>query len=259
MYKCLIVEDEKIIRKWLHFGVDYGKYHCVVIDEAKDGREGAEKIRTLKPDIVITDITMPNMNAFAMLEEVKDQLFATIVVSGYNDFENAQQAIRFGATEFIVKPINRKELEKALGKSIQYIEAQRLFYETNRQIRQAERLVIKEKTTSGRDPVVKEMLHFVEEHYAEKFLFKQVAEAVGYGQSILYKRFREDTGQTFGDYLNAYRVQKSIEKIKRGEHKLFEISEEVGFSDYKYFSKIFKKHTGYSPKNFIELCIYVEK
>lgn len=260
MYKCIIIEDEKIIRKWLHFGVDYSQYGCVIVAEAKNGAEGVEKIREYQPDIVITDITMPVMNAFEMLEKIQDQVFATIVVSGFNDFDNAQKAIRFGAVEFIVKPINKVELEKALVKSIQYVETQRLIRTTQQTMDEAGHLIttLDEKKV-GSDPVVKEMIAFIHQHYMEKFLFQQVADAVGYGPSTLYKRFREDTGQSFVDYLNIYRVQKSVDKIKQGEYKLLEISEQVGFNDYKYFSKIFKRHTGYSPKKFMDLCIYTSK
>ncbi|MEM5591379.1 response regulator [Niallia circulans] len=69
MYRVLIIEDEKLIRKWLRYGFDYESVNCVVIGEASDGEEGIELINELKPDIVITDINMPRKMPFKCLKK----------------------------------------------------------------------------------------------------------------------------------------------------------------------------------------------
>lgn len=248
MYKCLVIEDEKIIRRWLRYGFDYSRYGCLVVDEAENGQEGIEKIRQIKPDIVITDITMPKKNAFEMLEVTKDQLFSTIIISGYDDFSNAKNAIQFGVTEFIVKPIDEAQLGQALKKAIKNLEAQKLLLSSVCAIEQIDEQLTSYSITEATDTSVKKMIEYIEKNYQTKFVFADVASALGYGHSILYKKFKEETNVTFNEYLITYRIQQAIKMIKTDRYKLYEIPEQVGFSDYHYFGKVFKKYTGYSPK-----------
>ena len=82
MYKVLLVEDEEIIRKGLMYLMDWETEGCVIIGEAGDGAEGAEKIRQMRPDIVITDVRMPFMSGLDMLEQTRSIPYAAIVISG---------------------------------------------------------------------------------------------------------------------------------------------------------------------------------
>ena len=106
MYKVLLVEDEEIIRKGLMYLVDWEKEDCVVVGEAGDGVEGTEKIRKLRPDMVITDVRMPFLSGLDMLEQTRSIPYAAIVISGYDEFEYAKRAIKLGVKDYIVKPID---------------------------------------------------------------------------------------------------------------------------------------------------------
>lgn len=97
MYKLLVVEDEHLIRRYLTGALDYQELNIEVVGDAENGQEGAEKIKKLHPDIVLTDISMPVMDAFAMFEATKEQKYQKVILSGYNDFANAKRAIRSGA------------------------------------------------------------------------------------------------------------------------------------------------------------------
>ncbi|HFL3174641.1 TPA: helix-turn-helix domain-containing protein, partial [Clostridioides difficile] len=71
--------------------------------------------------------------------------------------------------------------------------------------------------------------------------------------TYLNTKFKSETGYTFNDFLNRYRMQKAVELLKSDQYKVYEIAEMVGFSDYKYFIKVFKKYIGCSPAKFMEL------
>ncbi|UJF15298.1 response regulator [Jeotgalibaca sp. MA1X17-3] len=129
MYRVLIVEDEYIIRKGMIYGFNYEKWDCVVVGEASNGQEGIQKIKELQPDIVITDINMPIKNAFQMFEETMEFPYSAIIVSGYDEFVNAQKAIQYGVSEFIVKPIESEQFEKALQRAQQQCEINQHFTE----------------------------------------------------------------------------------------------------------------------------------
>jgi len=253
MYKVLIVEDEVLIRKRLVHGFDFNSLDCVVVGEARDGKEGYEKIKKTNPDIVLTDINMPVMDAFDMLERALDYDFSAIILSGYDEFSNAQKAIKYGVNEFIVKPINEEELKNAILRAIHQVEELKTF-----------NLVKKMNPDffannhygapikSIKDPVVKQMIKYIEKNYSEKILFKDVAKELGYSTTLMYDKFKNELNTTFNDYLNKYRINKSIELIKENNYLIYEIAERCGFSEYKYYNKVFKKYIGISTTEFIE-------
>lgn len=116
MYTVLIVEDETIVRKgiiqtiqWDNLGID-----CIL--EARDGKEGLAIFKNNNVDIVITDMKMPNMNGVEFIQEIKkiDEKMPIMVISGYSDFEYLQSAIRYGATDYMLKPIRVTEINDSL-------------------------------------------------------------------------------------------------------------------------------------------------
>lgn len=251
MYKIVIVEDERIIRKGLIYGFPYERQGCLVVGEASDGEEGTRLIREVQPDIVVTDITMPVRDAFWMLEATLDLAYSTIIVSGYDEFANAQKAFRYGVTEFIVKPIDMELYGEALGRAIRQREMQKSFEERVRRQDRLERLRLLEEPVVEHDVVVAEMVRYVERHYGERFVFQDLADVVGYSPTALHGRFKKATSYTFNEYVNRYRIQQAVNHILAERGKLYEVAEWCGFSDYKYFNKVFQKYIGMSATEFV--------
>ena len=119
MIKVLIIDDEPIIREGLRITINWNTLHCTVIGEAENGIEAIEKIDMLMPDIVITDIMMPGHSGLELTKYIKDNhpQIKIIFLTGYNDFSFAQQAIKLGAFDFVLKPTNTDELEKVIAKA----------------------------------------------------------------------------------------------------------------------------------------------
>ncbi|RND76687.1 putative response regulatory protein [Lacticaseibacillus paracasei] len=82
MYKLLIVEDEHLIRRYLTDALDYQELNIMVVGDAENGQEGTAMIQDLQPDIVLTDISMPIMDAFQMFEATKAQDYQKVILSG---------------------------------------------------------------------------------------------------------------------------------------------------------------------------------
>ena len=167
MYKILVVEDEKLIRQRLIFGIDFERLDCVVIGEARDGKEGKELIEKLNPDIVLTDINMPVMDAFDMLEATLDYSYSTIILSGYNEFKNAQKAIKYGVTEFIVKPINEIDIVDAVVRAKTQVDEQNrlMKLETIHELDEKSQLLDHSLETVD-DEIVKNMLDFISQKFS---------------------------------------------------------------------------------------------
>lgn len=118
MIKIILVEDEPSALRILKSIIKLKCHGFDIIDTAENGAEGLEKIRLLKPDIVITDIKMGVMDGIEMILKVKEELpsIYSIFVSGYQDFEYAKGAIKGGVSDYILKPINAAQLKNALDK-----------------------------------------------------------------------------------------------------------------------------------------------
>ena len=118
LYKILIVDDEEEIRLGIIKKIQWEKHGFEIVGDAQNGVEALEKAEKLKPDIIMTDIKMPFMDGLELGDKVLEILPAIkiIIFSGCDDFEYAQKAIRINVTEYVLKPINSKELIEVLKK-----------------------------------------------------------------------------------------------------------------------------------------------
>lgn len=116
MYKVILIDDEKSVKQTLRciFESEYPLFQ--VVGEASDGQEGLELIRSTDPDLVITDIRMPVMSGLQLAEVLSRQANRPeiIFISGYDTFDYAKQALRFGVNDYLVKPISSVEVGEML-------------------------------------------------------------------------------------------------------------------------------------------------
>lgn len=126
MYKLILAEDEEDVREGIIAQIDWGSYGFEVVDQAENGREAAESIDRLLPDVVVTDIQMPFMNGLQLSEWIRSRHPNTkiIILTGYDEFEYAQKAIKLQIDEYILKPFSSQELIDTLLKVRKTIEAE---------------------------------------------------------------------------------------------------------------------------------------
>lgn len=124
MWKLLIAEDETIIRKGLRNAVTWEDYSIDVIDEAEDGEVALEIAKKQKSDILFIDINMPFLNGLELIEQLSGNLPESIfiVITGYDEFGYAQQAIKMGAFDYLLKPVKKGELAKTIKNATQELE-----------------------------------------------------------------------------------------------------------------------------------------
>ncbi|MCC3356790.1 response regulator transcription factor [Bacillus sp. REN16] len=112
-WKVLIADDEFIIRDGIHSSVDWERYNMEVVGEAEDGEEAVEVALEHQVDILLIDLNMPIMNGLEAMKQIKQQLPACkmVVVSGYDEFRYAQEALRLKVEDYLLKPVNPGKLE----------------------------------------------------------------------------------------------------------------------------------------------------
>lgn len=134
MVKVFLVEDEVIVRDGIKKNIDWSGNGLEFVGEASDGELAFPMIQETKPDILITDIKMPFMDGLELSRLVKEHLPDTkiMILSGYDEFEYAKEAIGIGITEYLLKPISGAKLLEAVKKVADIIEKernQRMVYE----------------------------------------------------------------------------------------------------------------------------------
>lgn len=263
MIKILIVEDEEIIRRGLVHAIDWFSINCIIVGEARDGAQGLDLIKTLKPDLVITDIRMPVMNGIDMVRQAAPiHPFETIILTSYAEFEYAKQAISMKVFDYILKPIDEQKLLDVVGKAADYIDQKWIYHDiyVKSKDKSEVALVDLQFYIGGEksNPYVQKALVAIRDEYCNKISIEVIAEVLGVSASYLSRKFKQETTQTFLDVLNKYRIQKAIELMGKGEYRIYEISYKVGFSEYKHFCNVFKKYTKTSPTEFIKSQSYMK-
>ena len=123
MIRCVVAEDEHILRKGLVLTTDWKSLGCEIIGEAENGQEALDLIRRLHPDLIITDIRMPILDGLSLIQEVQSFYHPEfIILSGYHDFSYAKTAIRLGVSDYICKPVDEDELTQAIRHVTQKIQ-----------------------------------------------------------------------------------------------------------------------------------------
>ena len=116
MYKVVIIDDEPTIVQGLTKIIQWEKWNCKVIGSAYDGHDGLELIRKEQPNIIITDKNMPRLDGLNMVAGIRSQFpdVQITILTGFRDFDYAQEAIRLGVNRFLLKPSKMDQLQEAI-------------------------------------------------------------------------------------------------------------------------------------------------
>ncbi len=240
MYRVILVDDERLIIRGLSSVVPWAELGCEVAGVAYDGKSGLELIRSLKPDIVMTDIRMPNMDGLTMLAAIRSEYpqIQTAVLTAYRDFDYARQALTLGVCRYLLKPSNLDELKETVR-----LMASRLDTMPARKDEPEE-----ETVQAAGNHLVRAALAYIREHCSEQHLsLGEVADHVYVSQWHLSKLLNRETGQSFFDLLGSMRISRAKELLADASMRIQDVAEATGFSDVAHFSRSFKRFAGCTP------------
>lgn len=231
----MILDDETLARELIKYCVPWERLHLTLVYEGANAREALRFLEERSVDIILTDITMPDMDGLAFAREVRKRWpkIEVIVITGYDEFEYARQGIRVGAADFILKPVDDAELQKALEKII---------YKKARTKAEVEDNAIPRE--SG---IIGKAVSYMEENYGDAELgLGKLAEELHLNASYLSRIFKQQAGVTFSECLFEIRMKKALQELEKGDVMIYELAEKVGFTDADYFGRCFRKYTGMS-------------
>lgn len=241
MYRVFLVDDEAIIVEGLKKVVDWEKFGCTVCGTATDGKTGLEEIRRLRPNILFTDICMPEMDGLTMVAALKSEMpdLQIAILTGYHDFSYAQEAVRLGVTRLLTKPSRMEEIQEAISAMLENL----------RSVEGNEEQEESQDQGSGCF-IVRQALGYMDQYYAEKLTLQDVADHCYVSQWHLSKLLNKHTGKSFYELLNAVRIREAKRLLRDPKLRISDVSEKVGYTDPGHFCRTFKKAEGISANEY---------
>ncbi|MCL1790386.1 MAG: response regulator [Peptococcaceae bacterium] len=264
MFRVILIDDEPVVITVLRKAVNWEKYDCQVVGTAFDAKSGAAAVREHNPDIIFTDIRMPNEDGLSMLAGLKSEFpnMQVTILTGHREFEYAKRAIDLSATRFLLKPAKPAEIEEALGamtkklleRSPRRVEGAPMWTSAHGDVLKEgapESIPMDSAQTTSLDThhfVVNAAIRHMRQSCAEKLTLSDVADKIYVSQWHLSKLLSRYVGKNFYDLLNEARIEKAKELLQDPQFRISTISEMVGFADVSHFSRIFKKIENVTPK-----------
>ncbi len=247
MMKVLIVDDEEHVQEAIEYLVDWEKFKIKDRFFAGSVDEAEEIIKAHKPEILLCDMKMPEKSGVDLVESVKlaHRDMQIIVISGHDDFEYMRAVIQAKAVDYILKPIRKQELEDAIESAVKNWKELSLSKEWLE-------LVDREKSEMKKTDVIQEIKTYIDHHFKEKITLDLLAKSFYVTPQYISGRFKEKFGMTVIDYVTSLKIKNAKYLLLETDMPVIEIAYELGFSNENYFSKVFKKYEGLSPKNFRE-------
>ena len=238
VFKVLVADDEKLIARSISRRIEASGRNFKVVAQAGTGLEALELVKGWMPDVVFSDIKMPEMDGIeliARLQEMNPSILC-VIVSGYSDFEYTRAAIRNNAVDYLLKPVNAEELAALLTRLEAVLLAREKTVVPNREI--------------SAEQIVQKVMIYLRENYSEQIDFASVAEAHAISAPYLSRLFHEYAGISPSQYLTGYRMEQAKKLLRDSRLTIGEIAARVGYPDPFHFSKVFKNKVGVCPSQF---------
>jgi two-component system, response regulator YesN len=229
MKEILVVEDEAIIRQGLKVLLEQviGGFQ---VTEAKSGEEGVSLFHQRIPHLIITDIRMGGMDGLTFVSKIRQvsEDVPVIILSGHSDFEYARTAMRYGITDYLLKPINRVELSETISK---------LFKEDVEEVTEVSKQFQK-------------ILKYIDEHLGNEITLKHIADYVYLNPQYVGQLFKSELDKTYTEYITEERLKRAKHLLKGTNLKVYEVAQLSGYKSPKHFMTVFKQEAGVTPVHY---------
>ncbi|MDT0124696.1 response regulator [Paenibacillus sp. RRE4] len=247
----LIVDDEPRTREGIRKTLEAWSAGKNRIQTVASGVEARDWLASQPADLLITDVRMPELSGLSLVEAIQHFSIkpAVLIMSGYADFNYAQQAIKLGVVDYLLKPIDKEQLLQTVQKALFLHEQQRRI-QAMQEIVDPKLVDIRERREQQDHTPIGEALTYIETHLGEPMTMRELADSLHLNSSYFSVLFKEQVGLNFSEYLMRKRVQRAKELLVQTNLPISEIAERVGYQTDKYFIKVFKSLENISPSKY---------
>ncbi|REE56292.1 helix-turn-helix protein [Paenibacillus taihuensis] len=248
MYKLLIVDDEPQILEGMKRTLDWGKYGFDTIETCETYEGAISKAVDFMPDLAIFDVCIGKMRGYDAIHKLNELRLQSnyIIMSGYGEFQYALEAIRCGAKDYLLKPVDRTKLQTVVEKII--------VEDLHGTVEGADRDDLDKDPVLGvrydsLSKLTNRILLMVKAEYSQNMNLKSVAERFRMNGTYLGQLFLKETQMKFSEYLMAYRMLRAKERIQSTDEKIVSIALSVGYPNLNYFYSHFHAYFDKSPSD----------
>gem|GEM_PF-476727 len=246
LYTMVVVEDNDELRMYLKsvLEADYNVY------TAQNGLEGLDLIKEEMPDIVLSDVVMPEIDGLTLCKKIKENFETShipVILLTAKSFDNQIiEGINSGADDYITKPFNHEILLAKLKSLMKNREKLRLTFQ-NAKILEPSKITV----TSIDEKLIIRLKELIEENIQNQQLtLEMLATEVGVSRAQLFRKVKALTGLTPNNFIKAIRLKYAAQLLDNDKFQITEIAFLSGFSEASYFSRCFKENFGCSPKEY---------
>lgn len=229
MIRAIIADDESAAGIVIRHLVQKSKLPIEIIGVATDGQMALDMIRAKEPELVFLDIQMPRMNGFEIIQAEPHRKY--IIVTAYESFQYAQQALRMGAKDILLRPVEYDTFCSSVGRAIGW------------------------KFT--KNDMTNDILEYIQKNYAQNIEVNQLAKLYYTTASHIARVFKKNMGTSVLAYLHGVRIKNAIDMLENTDFGIKEIAERCGYENLNNFYMHFKKATGYTPATFREKNLHI--
>lgn len=241
MYNLLITDDESEIRNGLSNYFPWHEFGFQVVGQACDGEGALAFIDEQPVDVLLCDIRMPALSGIEVAERLYRQRSEVkiVLLSGFKEFEYAQLAVQYGVKRYLTKPTKYTEIAEVFGQLRSELDQERIPLPSS----------VSPVDDGLADQNIEKVKAYLQENFSAATL-ESAARHVFLNPFYLSKYFKTKTGENFSDYVTKLRMHRAAELLKTTSSKTYEISEIVGYSNAKNFTRMFRSFFGVTPREY---------
>lgn len=237
----ILIDDEAVAVNALKRRVDWQKYGVEQVFVAYSMEQAQRIFQSETVDVMLSDIEMPQGSGLELFEWVKAYYPAVecVYITCHPEFEYMRKAMQLGSADYILKPIDYEELDAVLTQLAERVR--------RRPPRPAPQPPAPPRE-GGRRDVIDTVKDYVRDHIGEDIYIADIAGQVYLNEQYLMRTFKKATGMSILEYITEQRLKLARELLTATDMPIWQVADGVGYGNYSYFTKIFKRETGLAPQ-----------
>ena len=245
MYKLAIVDDESWILAGLKTVVDWNSAGFEVVASFSNGMAAEAWLKDHPVDVLLSDIRMPRKNGLELVEALRNMgqtEMEVVYLSGYEDFHYAKKALQLMACDYLLKPTDPETILGVFARVKARLDQKKESEEMEVDSVRYHALLNQDAGPDAHRHLCRNVMDFICQNYASPLTVQHLAEEFSLSANYLGTVFRNLTRMGLKDFLNMVRIEEAQRLMQSGRYRLYEVARMVGFNNYDYFRKLYKKH-----------------